>query len=127
MPTTSGTTASMSGNEWRGRITIPGNTGTGDTIRNLCVSAGMPSNVPAFACFVLPELSDGTIRAAFVVAHGRLAVDGTRSAVVASDFTTHGEFVSSGRIFEPLSIDDINASVRSSDGSTVAAIVRVLF
>lgn len=107
----------MVGNVWRGQITIPSNAGTGANVLALMRTAGYrgPASV---AVKLLGATAAGASRAAFGVATPRADA----SAVVATDFTTHGQTVLAGAdYFEPSDGDAAISSVRSLDGSTVAA------
>jgi hypothetical protein len=108
----------MVGAVWRGRITIPNNTGTGSRLLDLLRAAGYPGP-DACAVKVAAKLSDGTTdRPAFTAATPRA----NGAAIATADFTTHGQPVAAGVEYaEPSDADGSTTFVRSLSGSTIAA------
>lgn len=102
------------------RITVPDNTGTGDTILNLLKSAGMASDLARFV-MIVDNLSDGSARAAVVIASPR---DG--AAITGTDFSTHGRYVAEGVQWYAPSDKAGNVYIRSYSASSVYAIVAVI-
>ncbi len=113
-------------------ITIPDNTGTGNTLAALLKAAGMPDYVqgqrPA-VIYLDPKLAgvSGTDRPAMLVTMPRIDAAGALSAIAGTDFTTHGRLVAAGvEWYEPANLA-LNAYVRSNSASSISALARVLF
>ena len=100
-------------------ITIPDNTGTGNTFRALALAAG--ATLPIECTFSIDKNIPGvagTARAAFVVATPRPA-----TAIATTDFTTHGQFIASGANYDSTQSGDIENYVRANAGSTITALL----
>lgn len=108
---------------WRAQLTIPSNAGTGAKLLTLLRAAGY-LGPDTCAIKVCAKLVDGTTdRPAFLVASPRLA--GT--AVVAGDFTSHGQPVAAGVDYDEPADTDVDSYVRSLSASTIAAQVVVVW
>lgn len=113
----------MVGHIWRGRVTIPNNTGTGANLLALLRAAGYPGP-DACAVKLAAKLADATTaRGAFVAAQPREG-----AAIQATDFTTHGEPIAEGVEYaEPCDRDAILTSVRAAASDPVLAQATVVW
>jgi len=108
---------------FRAQVTIPSNAGTGGAILPLLRAAGY-LGPDACAIKVCAKLVDGvTDRPAFLVATAR----GNGVAVVAADFTTHGQPVAAGVDYAEPCDTDASSSFRSLTAGAIAAQVVVAF
>lgn len=112
------------GSIFRAGVTIPSDAGTGAALLPLLRAAGY-RGPDACAIKVCAKLVDGvTDRPAFLAATSR----GNGAAIVAADFTTHGQPVAAGAEYaEPCDTDAALTAVRSLTGATIAAQVVVAF
>lgn len=101
------------------KITIPANTGSGATIRSLIEGVSF-AGVACIAFRILGTLAEGTEHAAFHVAS-----TGFGAAITGTDYTTHGELVAAGAIYNSFpSTKAADMYVRSTDANTVDVIVQ---
>ena len=114
----------MVGAIWRGQVTIPSNAGTGATLLSLIQAAGYPGPAACAIKVTAKALDATTDRAAFLVASPRTP----SAAVVAADFTTHGQPVPAGVEYaEPSDTDAAASKVRSLTAGTITAQAVVVF
>ena len=105
------------------KITIPGNAGTGATLRSLCIAGGYE---PVEECTMeiwkyAPGVDPGVDRGAFVVASTRRG-----SAIASTDFTTHGKPIAAGESYYVPSTRGLDNYVRGTTASTVDALVTIV-
>ena len=105
------------------KITIPDNTGTGASIRDLLALGGFaaPERCSIEISKMAPGVSDTTERGAFVVASRRRG-----AAIASTDFTTHGRPVPAGEAYYAASDKSLDGYVRSTTAATVDALVIIL-
>jgi hypothetical protein len=109
----------------RWAITIPASGGTPATIRNLLRAAGYQGEVAGviISPWLAGTANAGTQRPSFMAATPR----GASLAQVATDFTTHGEYVAPGQLYYvPAEDDDNQTYVQAVANATITALCIVL-
>lgn len=108
-------------------ITIPANTGDGDTLHNLLIAAGYVGSADGPRVVTICEkIPAGTDRAAIVLASPRLNSEGKAQAITATDYSTHGRYVDAGVAWYSATDKADGVYLRSASASTVTAIVETI-
>jgi hypothetical protein len=110
----------MVGFIWRGQIAV-GNAATGTNLLAAMRTAGY-TGPEACAVKISGKALDGTDRSLLTLATARTP----GAALVASDFTTHGEPIASGVDYaNPADMDASLSNIRAPGGATVAQVIAV--